>query len=414
MRILLPFFFMMIVGAPPPLRAGLLGQDDPQPVTAAPPAPGSSGWIGIIDPVRDVSVTRLPAHATLDPQPERNRVGDAADGHPFTDLGTPRFLGLGSARGTELGPDGTLRLAPGREKGAWLSPVHREARRFDFFQVGIRGATPAGSRAKVYVRAYGTNGAPTRWVRVRREREVALPFLAEFLQVLVILVAGFGGTSPSFGGVTLGTGVLGQGGAPPIFSAFPPGGAGGLNPASIPAAPVMPTMPQGSGSPTIIPRAQWGAGPVQGSVSGHRPVSITLHHSQGPNASYSGAGTVRGIQRYHQGTKGWADIGYHYLIGPDGQIFEGRKLELVGTHSPPNPGRVGICMLGDFESADDLSPAALGALLDLMTWLCRGLGIDPGGQVFGHKDQRPTDCPGRRLYPQIPALRDETRRRLGY
>ena len=36
------------------------------------------------------------------------------------------------------------------------------------------------------------------------------------------------------------------------------------------------------------------------------------------------AGQVRGIQRYHQQNKGWADIAYNYLICRHGYVFVGR------------------------------------------------------------------------------------------
>ena len=41
---------------------------------------------------------------------------------------------------------------------------------------------------------------------------------------------------------------------------------------------------------------------------------------------------VRGTQNYHMDSLGWSDIGYNYLIGDDGRIYEGRGPWRQGAH----------------------------------------------------------------------------------
>lgn len=45
----------------------------------------------------------------------------------------------------------------------------------------------------------------------------------------------------------------------------------------------------------------------------------------------------------------WGDIGYQFLVGEDGNIYEGRGWDKHGAHSTPyNSKSIGICMIGNF------------------------------------------------------------------
>jgi len=43
---------------------------------------------------------------------------------------------------------------------------------------------------------------------------------------------------------------------------------------------------------------------------------------------------VQSIQRSHQTANGWADIGYHFLVGENGKVYEGRGWNREAAHSP--------------------------------------------------------------------------------
>ena len=43
---------------------------------------------------------------------------------------------------------------------------------------------------------------------------------------------------------------------------------------------------------------------------------------------------VKSIQRSHQIGNGWDDIGYHFLVGENGKVYEGRGWDRQGAHSP--------------------------------------------------------------------------------
>src|SRR5690349_12207456 len=77
--------------------------------------------------------------------------------------------------------------------------------------------------------------------------------------------------------------------------------------------------------------------------------------------------TVAVIDGWHK-ARGWAGVGYHFVIYLDGTVHIGRPLHVVGAHAPPNTGRVGICYVGGLKRAsgpnvglDTRTPAQTGA-----------------------------------------------------
>lgn len=112
--------------------------------------------------------------------------------------------------------------------------------------------------------------------------------------------------------------------------------------------------------------------------------------------------------------KGYADLGYHFVIGPDGTIYEGRDLRIRGAHVDPqgdaqrgytfgNTGTVGIALIGEFNGA---SPTAkqMEALKKLIASLRDSFDIRC---MTHHRDVNPTDCPGDMCVPLLPPLARE-------
>lgn len=161
----------------------------------------------------------------------------------------------------------------------------------------------------------------------------------------------------------------------------------------------------------IVSRRAWGAAPTRANVdpaSGHWD-RITIHHTA-MAASHlmrgslsSSAAELRMIQSQHQSSRGWADIGYHFLIDPAGRVFEGRSLRWQGAHAGRdertgrnfNPGNIGICLLGNFQT-ERPTPAALNALEGLIETL-QGRYSIARRELYGHEHFRTTECPGRNL-----------------
>ncbi len=60
-----------------------------------------------------------------------------------------------------------------------------------------------------------------------------------------------------------------------------------------------------------------------------------VHHSAMDSCydQVSCSAEVREIQDLHMDTNGWDDIGYSFLIGGDGQVYEGRGWNVQGAHT---------------------------------------------------------------------------------
>ena len=171
-----------------------------------------------------------------------------------------------------------------------------------------------------------------------------------------------------------------------------------------PPACVSPTarLPGAAGAGwTLVHREAWGAAPLK---SNHDPMGaitrITLHHTDEHSGmcGRADAEVVRAIQAYHQGTQGWADIGYHYLVGRDGRIYEGRAVTAQGAHAggANNKNNLGISVIGNFSRALPV-PAQLAALRGFLADRKVAYGIR-GAAVLGHRDLGNTECPGDALY----------------
>ncbi|HAE37773.1 MAG TPA: hypothetical protein DCG57_03940 [Candidatus Riflebacteria bacterium] len=162
--------------------------------------------------------------------------------------------------------------------------------------------------------------------------------------------------------------------------------------------------------PNVVSRQTWGARPPKSSYSAHAVQRLVVHHSWIPNQSqYKGALSIRGIQSYHMDdpNTGWADIGYHFLIGPEGTIYQGRPETVVGAHASPNTNAVGICLIGDYDpEKDPIPPVMEKSLVSLLSWLCSNYKVNPKVNIFGHCDYSTKSCPGLEVYKRLPQYRD--------
>lgn len=155
---------------------------------------------------------------------------------------------------------------------------------------------------------------------------------------------------------------------------------------------------------------------------------LIVHHTATANDVQDWPAVVRTIWNFHAVTNGWRDLGYHYLIDPNGVIYEGRAggEKSAGIHfSCANTGTLGIALLGNYLTAAP-SEAALQSLEKLLATKCQQFHLDPLGTSFhastglqlphiaGHLDANAskgghvcagTHCPGEKLYTLLPSIR---------
>jgi len=124
---------------------------------------------------------------------------------------------------------------------------------------------------------------------------------------------------------------------------------------------------------------------------------VILHHTWRPSAAqYRGRATIQSIYRYHTQTNGWRDIGYHYLIGPNGDIWAGRPVAEDGAHvQNRNRGTIGVSLILD-GNVEELSEAQRHSLVVVLR-MCLDRFKLHTGQLNFHRDYSPKSCPGTKL-----------------
>ena len=157
------------------------------------------------------------------------------------------------------------------------------------------------------------------------------------------------------------------------------------------------------------PRSAWGAAAPKCTSADPTKTRIAVHHTVTPNNETGNTilTRLRGIQSYHQNTQGWCDIGYHLLISWDGQAWEGRPAELLGTHvGGQNTGALGISFMGDFTSVEP--PAVMTCTgSKLIDWGVKTFNVPRNRtSIMGHREfpGQSTACPGARLLPLVTTM----------
>jgi hypothetical protein len=256
----------------------------------------------------------------------------------------------------------------------------------------------AAVAASVQVRGFDADGAPLGWVRpevtwqedrylvARADTEVGLA--AAQLRVPASLVGAI---------------------AYVTFAAMVPAS----DPAKADAAGLATEAMALSAAGHFQPRAAWQARATKCSSTDGKKSRMAIHHTfTPPNSGGSFEARLRSIQAYHMDTRGWCDIGYHFLVTDDGSVWEGRPLKYIGAHvSNHNTGNVGISFVGCFQSGEcdalgSMTPSA--ASLTGAAKMVRALSDEYGiaittANVKGHLQHSgaSTTCPGDKLLSRL-------------
>lgn len=177
----------------------------------------------------------------------------------------------------------------------------------------------------------------------------------------------------------------------------------------------------------IVSREEWGAEPLNMSeytekiadisdddyedILSDYYTSIVIHHSQRMAEE-----KIKDLQEECQ--NGYDDINYHYVIYPDGTIYEGREINYKGEHvQENNSNKIGVVLTGNFsteesfgqnlkdfwQGADPKKPeeAQLDSLEKLVKYLDYKYQVD---DIAGHCNfaiSNPTNCPGNLFYESL-------------
>jgi len=130
-------------------------------------------------------------------------------------------------------------------------------------------------------------------------------------------------------------------------------------------------------------------------------IEVILHHSETSISQYKGLPTMRAIQDQQVNQLGWSDMGTHYAVAPDGNVWICRPLNADPTSVVNhNKDTVSVTLLcdGNKELPTAAQARACGVLLKA---LLSRFGIDAKDNFSPHrgfhKDYTLTDCPGAKI-----------------
>ena len=112
---------------------------------------------------------------------------------------------------------------------------------------------------------------------------------------------------------------------------------------------------------------------------------IVVHCSATPEGR---AHTAKDIDQWHK-QRGFAEIGYNYVILLDGTIQEGRDIDKIPAHVENfNKNSIGVCYIGGIDKntlkpKDTRTEAQKKALLTLLRELKK---MYPNAEILGHRD----------------------------
>jgi hypothetical protein len=158
--------------------------------------------------------------------------------------------------------------------------------------------------------------------------------------------------------------------------------------------------PPPPGGYILVPRSAWTSQGLAGNNQLMGKVSrITVHHTgeHGDMATLPDVEVIRRIEKYHRNERHWAAIGYHFIVGRDAKVYEGRPAKYQGAHVlSENANNLGISVIGDFQLKLPTSRqlSALHAFLNDE----RGKYRVPKSEVYGHRELNKSICPGDALF----------------
>jgi hypothetical protein len=325
-----------------------------------------------------------------------------------------------------------------------------------FTDIIVRWQTPRNiaDTKKLELRVSNDSVAWTKWVTLSFEPVVALPTEnfedlwsgiiptdeSRFYQLRVTQMAGSSDTPLTVEGIqvhTIDTRMPDAEAPQPLQHAEL--GGGSVSMASV-------TNPR----PSFVSRTQWGSPDGESAPKAppwyQNATHLVVHHTADPNTLRTGetswASRVRAIWSWHAISLGWGDIGYNWLIDPNGVIYAGRagstdlSRDAVGFHDTANFGSMGVSVIGTYTSVTPTT-ASQASLVNLLSWKASQRNINPIGNsvyygcsisnfckryvedsvvpnIAGHRQVTPggTTCPGDAFFSLMPSIRQRVYERV--
>ncbi|XP_022916754.1 peptidoglycan-recognition protein SC2-like [Onthophagus taurus] len=164
------------------------------------------------------------------------------------------------------------------------------------------------------------------------------------------------------------------------------------------------SLAAGQSCPRIVTRAEWGARAASTSVlPTFPPTHVVIHHTvTGACTTIAACSQImRSMQNHHIDGNGWADIGYNFVVGGDGNVYTGRGWNRQGAHTVNfNSRSIGIAFIGTFTSGNPTAAAQNAAQQLIACGVAQGQ-IARNYRLMGHRQGAATACPGNTLFATI-------------
>jgi hypothetical protein len=110
---------------------------------------------------------------------------------------------------------------------------------------------------------------------------------------------------------------------------------------------------------------------------------------------------MRKMQMYHIESFGWADIGYNFVVGGDGGVYEGRGWDKIGAHAKGyNKVSIGLNFIGTFIDVMPTAQQMRAAKLLFEEGVRLGK-VQPNYRLIAHRQVSSTESPGLKLFKEL-------------
>ncbi|KAL5275681.1 PGLYRP1.2 family protein [Megaselia abdita] len=156
--------------------------------------------------------------------------------------------------------------------------------------------------------------------------------------------------------------------------------------------------------PKIVTKRQWGGRTAKAVDYQTLPVeNVIIHHtvSQKCDTESLCSNYIKNIQEYHMDQLDYDDIGYNFLVGNDGNVYEGCGWHKVGAHTYGyNRNSMAIAFVGNFD--EELPPqSALNAAKKLLSCGVQKGELHRRYKLVAARQISSTESPGRKLFVEL-------------
>ncbi|XP_017053078.1 peptidoglycan-recognition protein LF-like [Drosophila ficusphila] len=154
----------------------------------------------------------------------------------------------------------------------------------------------------------------------------------------------------------------------------------------------------------MIERDEWGAKePIEREFLNLPATTVVIcHTATGPCETKAACiRQMQTLQDFHMNSQFRYDISLNFLVGGDGEIYEGRGWDVKAQHlNGDGSVSISIAFIGTFSNVEPPARQVDAAKRLMLEGVRRGK-LHQDYRVYGHRQFQPTESPGQKLYELI-------------